>query len=205
MNDTKIQKICAFCEETFPVDAIKDHIRINHLGIESSDDDTGSKSLENEIKRELLENLKNKCPKCNMCNIRFPNKTCYREHLHNVHFIKETTAKLRCDTCRQEFTNLTELKSHKRSHDIDKMNGSHRYKNANLKQKVKCDVCYKEFPDRSGLRKHKKYVHDKVKVNCDKCDKSFSGPGGLSVHRKKFHWSIWKFEDFGDCVANKKW
>ena len=46
MNDTKIQKICAFCEETFPVDAIKDHIRINHLGIESSDDDTGSKSLE---------------------------------------------------------------------------------------------------------------------------------------------------------------
>ena len=193
MNDTKIQKICAFCEETFPVDAIKDHIRINHLGIESSDDDTGSKSLENEIKRELLENLKNKCPKCNMCNIRFPNKTYYREHLHTVHFIKETTAKLRCDTCRKEFTNLTELERHKRSDEtmsFSSAEGSLRYKkktNCRVEPKATCDVCNKEFPDRSGLRKHKKYVHDKVKVNCDKCDKSFSGPGGLSVHRKKFH------------------
>ena len=92
----KIQKICTFCEESFPLDVIKDHIRIKHLGFESSNDDAESKSLEQEIKEELIANLDTK--RCNMCNIGFPNRSYLRKHLENFHLIKQNIQESEAET-----------------------------------------------------------------------------------------------------------
>ena len=168
MDCTKIQKICTFCEESFPFDVIKDHIRINHLGFESSNDD--AESLEHEIQEELDTNLNTNT--CNMCNIGFPNKFYLRKHLENFHFIKQKTQETEIESSDDSDTESEQsLDDHEIQEEVESSDDDalldHEIQDQNPNT---CTMCNIGFPNKSYLNVHLENFHFIKQTSCSSPD-----------------------------------
>ena len=172
---TNFEKVCAFCEESFPLEMIKDHIAINHLGTEPQPIE---ESIQQELHFELQANLNRN--ECTLCDIGFPNRTTLKEHLKSFHNIKQTFPKRpkppkpKCDICGKEFARNSALYNHKRfAHDGIR---------------VGCDLCDEAFSSHNGLWAHKKRVHKGLQYSCELCEKSsYTTEAGLLEHKRKIH------------------
>ena len=167
---SRFEKICAFCEESFPIEEIKDHIAINHLGAEPQPIEA---SIQQEIEEELQSNLNRN--ECTLCDIGFPSKSTLKDHLKNFHDIKQTVPKRpkpKCDICGKEFARSS-LSRHKRI--------------VHEGIKISCDLCEESFTCASGLRSHFKRRHGTLQFPCEQCEKSYSTQAGLVEHKRKDH------------------
>ena len=178
---TMIEKICPFCEEVFSKDLIKDHIGIEHLGLESGASSSNPTSL---IKKELREQSpKQKKSKsssmneihqgrkfnCDQCSKRFVERRHLKRHILTVH---EKIRKFKCPHCPKRFFNKHHEKIHvKRIHEKIK--------------DIQCDHCEKSFATNWDLKCHKRTTRKLIK--CSKCDEIFQSNCGLKLHKSNHH------------------
>ena len=185
---SNFQKVCAFCEESFPIEEIKDHIAINHLGTEPQPIE---ESIHQEIKEELQANLTNN--RCTFCDIGFPNKTTLKIHLKNFHQIKQTLPKrpiLPCDICGKEFSENRYLRIHKLTvHEGKKRK----------REPQDCELCGQKLASMKGLHEHIKRRHGGLQYPCELCENSYSTQKGLLEHKERVHEEQPKSSDDFSC------
>ena len=73
-----------------------------------------------------------------------------------------------CSFCSEEFKNLLDLRSHRKTVHVN----------------VQCEVCDKIFETLPKLKKHQK-THKRKKKKCEICDKMISGKGFLTIALQK--------------------
>ena len=184
------EKICPFCEAIFGISEIKDHIGIEHLGLQSGDF----------IEKEEASQFQ-----CEVCSTSFISEISLQRHVQFSHSkveknvektidkedsIAKTNPKklgignperkytrldkrLECPNCDKTFTRKHNLRNHIRTiHEGIKLD---------------CPKCEKLFTRKEYLQSHIRTIHDGIKLDCPKCDKSFTRGPNLRAHVKRFH------------------
>jgi uncharacterized Zn-finger protein len=79
--------------------------------------------------------------------------------------------KHKCETCKQRFICLSQLKIHKRIHSKEKP--------------FACDQCQMTFTQMANLKRHKNSIHTGEKLfSCEFCQKKFSQSHNLIIHKR---------------------
>ena len=109
----------------------------------------------------ITKNL-GKSDKCDLCGIKFSNKSYLKSHILRVHGETNEKKTFKCDVCNHCFTANWGLKKHRKVvHDGEKP--------------FKCDICKISCPSKSKLSNHKSTVHEgKKPYECDICNKKFA-------------------------------
>ena len=170
-------KICPFCEGIFGFSEIKDHIGIEHLGLQSG---------------AFIEEEEASQFQCEVCSASFISEISLQRHVKFSHSeevekcgektidkegnIAKSTLKgerLDCPKCSKTFTKRNNLRAHMKAiHEGIKLT---------------CPKCEKSFTQGYNLRCHMKAIHDGIKLKCSKCDKSFGYKNNLKIHMKRMH------------------
>ena len=138
---------------------------------------------------------KNKRIPCDVCDDKF----FATKQEYDRHMLSHTGEKLHeCQTCKQWFGRLYELKAHQYIHLAEKtvkcpecpvdiyfqtpsQFRHHMLVHHNEKQH-ECSICHKEFHRKAELKQHQ-FIHTKVKAfQCGICEKLFSRSGILKIH-----------------------
>ena len=131
-----------------------------------------------------------KIQKCKICRKEFSSAVKLIVHILSVHKMQSYTCKL----CELVYTELTDLKKHKR-------NAHERIRN------FKCKTCGKGFFELSHLDTHMRKIHQISDIiNCDICDKSFTKRLDLKIHINEVHEKICKIcnKEF-DSKIERNW
>ena len=198
------EKICPFCEGIFGISEIKDHIGIEHLGLQSGD------FIEKEEAAQF---------KCEVCSTSFISEISLQKHAKFAHSKdekcgkktidkEESIAKFNpkmkawiCETCNKRFTTKSAMTFHKKTiHRGERLNCpkcSKTFTQTDILRshiritheaiKLDCPKCEKSFGRKHHLNTHMRTVHDGIKLDCPKCDKSFTQGHSLRAHVKRFH------------------
>ena len=170
-------KICPFCEGIFGFSEIKDHIGIEHLGLQSG------AFIEEENASQF---------QCEVCSTSFISEISLQRHVKFSHSeevekcgeksidkegnIAKSTLKgerLDCPKCSKTFTKRYDLRAHMRV--------------VHEGIKLYCPKCEKSFTHGNYLRCHIRAIHDGIKLDCPKCEKSFAHKRHLQSHVRLVH------------------
>ena len=92
---------------------------------------------------------------------------------------KETIS-IKCTVCTKLFSNESNMKRHRLTHDVSMKNGiKHR--------KYKCDLCKSDFYDPRLLQEHTKNYHTNKVFKCDVCHKRLGKLASLKYHLNAIH------------------
>ena len=136
-----IEKICPFCEKVFDEELIKDHIGIEHLGLESG----AFHSSNEEISEATFD--------CKDCDEKFTNESDLKIHQNIAH----PSFKYDCEKCDKRFLSERSLKMHlKVLHSNEKQESSKTNPTISVKLEVldldlnknKCKKCAKVFSNK---------------------------------------------------------
>ena len=149
-----IEKLCPFCEKFFDKESIKDHIALEHLGLESGQ--FIEESVVDETTPESPQKLDNSDEsvfpdfkhKCKVCSKEFISERSFNLHTKFVH------SKPKVD----EAEEVEEV-----DQEVQTVNDN------------ECKKCNIKFCDKFKLRRHLREVHDKLKEHvCSTCGKTFA-------------------------------
>ena len=173
MKTSEVEKVCPFCDISFPESAIRKHMGIVHLGLNAEDCEDKSNEVtavtqtpvETEfvdIKTELTKFLlsetkdsevesKNELFVCRQCGQAFPTEQGFQEHIEATHEYVEIHGE-----------NIGEISP-----------GDGLFS---------CPQCDKKFKQMNSVYRHQRIVHEKTKFSCRKCGKSFEERRNLITH-----------------------
>ena len=198
---TMIEKICPFCEEVFDEDLIKDHIGINHLGLESgafhssNDENTESsldckdcdKKLTSESDLKIHENIVHPIFKftCDKCDKRFLFERSVNLHQKVVHSNQGSAKTNETILLKKELREQSPKHNNSKSDSMSNKSGIHQGR------KFKCEQCPKHFSVKSHLKRHITLVHQGIlKFKCHDCPRRFSCQANMKIHVKGVHKKI---------------
>ena len=175
-----IEKLCPFCEKFFDKESIKDHIALEHLGLESGQ--FIEESLVEETTPESPQKLDNSDEsvspevkhKCKVCQKEFISERSFNLHTKFVH------SKPKIDEA-EEAKEVDEFEEDEEVDEADQVVNDN-----------ECKKCNKIFCDKHTLMRHLREVHDQkdkvVKDNeCHMCNKTFARKDVLKRHLRQVH------------------
>ena len=157
------ERLCPFCDKSFPSDMIRKHIGISYLGFNESFE-IKEEPLTFELEFELT-NVDIFC--CDFCGKIYSNNGKLRQHILMTH----KSVDFECDICEKTFEDKRGLKMHEKV-----------FNHCNFR----CDICDKNYLSKTSLNQHIKRVHG-VKLNCSLCSKSYVERRNLNRHVRSFH------------------
>ena len=114
-----------------------------------------------------------------------------------------STSSQKYDFCKEDFSNLEDLKNHIISLHIEIISGISKDSACNLEnstEKVQiqaengqhskmfqCEFCGKSYLFKPNLKKHINNKHKGIKYKCEHCDKTFKDKQELNLHRDNTH------------------
>ena len=120
---------------------------------------------------ETYSHVKLKMLKCNICDMKFIDKSKLWKHVNQVHTL---VGDHHCAQCQKNYRDKQSLEMH--------IEGVHK------KLSLTCSQCQRRFSWRGNLARHMKDVHQKEKTHiCNFCGKSFSQNTSLKGHKQSVH------------------
>ena len=175
-------KVCPFCEDSFPINEIKEHIGIQHLGILLKEFKEEEKPNPTDFLKIQINETDDKSEKsnqrsykfqCTQCNKGFTTKYSLRNHVRIIH----DNIRYACKMCPKVFAYDFHLREH---NDF-----------VHLNKRLDCNKCEKKFISYRAMKQHMKLVHKivwmKRAFNCDVCAKPFGSEHKLEKHVAKVH------------------
>ncbi|XP_038120439.1 PR domain zinc finger protein 5 [Culex quinquefasciatus] len=157
-NDTK--PVCSICNQAF-------HNRQN-------------------LERHMVVHTKERPYGCTLCDLRFTQSGCLKQHVQRVHMPPSTSPKsppkpgkhfrkpALCPVCGLEFKISRKLIAH-----VEETHPEHQL------EVFTCELCYKQFITLQLLQAHRAIWHPKQEYHCEQCGKTFPTIGMLGKHLKK--------------------
>lgn len=193
-----MEKICPFCEEIFDQELIKDHIRIEHLGLE-----TGAFQPPTDVSNNPKDVSRNMAFDCKDWDKKFTCESDQKNHQNIAH----SSFKFACGKCDQRF-----LSEHSVNLHVKVMHSNH-FEVKDLSKKNSKDLVKREVLvqspnlDRLSWKKRKlfsanimfKSVHEKIKDHqYEHCEMAFSSSRNLKRY-KNIHSDIWDLVKCSYC------
>ena len=191
MKTSEVEKVCPFCDRSFPETAIKKHMGIVHLGLNAEDCEDESNEVtavtqtpvETEfvdIKTELTKLLlnetkdsevrsKNELFACRQCGQAFPTEEGFQEHIEATH---------------------DDVEIHGETSPGNEL--------------FNCPQCDKKFTQKNSVYRHQRIIHEKTKFSCRRCGKSFEERRNLITHMEATNHQIKsQFQSITDEMRGK--
>ncbi|CAH0564687.1 unnamed protein product [Brassicogethes aeneus] len=189
---------CKICEGPFATaTSLRRHVRVLHEAIRNYKCHYCAESFASkEFLKEHMGVHRDADPlKCQLCNIRLPDKEAFNEH-ENKHIelkesgycvycanstfyfnlkdhVEKKHSARACEYCDLVFYDEKSIENHKKSH-LDEVNS---------KEDLLCTICNKQFEFPRYLKAHLKRHEDSYKkFKCDLCEKGFSSKRDLTDH-----------------------
>ena len=173
-----MEKICPFCDKIFDQELIKDHIGIEHLGLE-----TGAFQSTDVSESNTFD--------CKDCNEKFTSESDLKIHRNIVH----PSFKFACEQCDKRFLSERSVNMHVKvvhSNQVEKQDSSKADFIVSVKQEILvqspkqdrlnmdketsenqqgyiCKKCPKKFVDKSNLKRHVRSIHQGHRFKCKIC------------------------------------
>ena len=166
---------CNACDEMFPLDHLKTHIKVHTKNNLVWFQCEKSFSSQGGFYYHMKAPIREKSYSCIQCDKVFILDGQLKKHLETVHNWELTVrpkTNLVCNQCDKSFHRQSYFNYHMKAHS-----GKNSYS---------CTQCDKAFIKKGQMKLHIKTVH-KLKINpklCTQCGKSFSSQGGFAYHSK---------------------
>ena len=110
---------------------------------------------------------------CNQCSKVFCSNKGLKQHIKDIHQIKE---RKECPECKKMFKNYGSLKTHRSN------------KHRGREEKHQCNQCKKMFSSSANLNRHTRQIHTtEPRKKCPDCPKMFKHNESLDEHRRRKH------------------
>ncbi|XP_030638220.1 zinc finger protein ZFAT [Chanos chanos] len=141
--------VCPVCEQSFPEDKLKSHIKTNHP---DAPIDTISEALGMRVQMKgVIGKRASKCPYCDCYFMR--SGADLQQHI----WAHEGVKPFKCSLCDYASRSKSNLKAHMNRHNTEKTH--------------LCDLCGKKFKSKSTLKSHKlMHTADGKQFKCTECD-----------------------------------
>ncbi|XP_028836107.1 zinc finger protein ZFAT [Denticeps clupeoides] len=141
--------VCPVCEQSFPEDKLKSHIKSSH-----PDESVSSISQALGLRMQLKGVIGKRASKCLYCECYFTkNGSDLQQHI----WAHEGVKPFKCALCDYATRSKSNLKAHMNRHNTEKMH--------------LCDLCGKKFKSKCTLKSHKlMHTADGKQFKCTECD-----------------------------------
>ena len=173
MKTSEVEKVCPFCEISFPESAIKKHMGIVHLGLNAEDCETES----NEVTAVTQTPVETEFVDINteLTKLLFSETKDSEVESKNELFV--------CQQCGQAFSTEQGFQEHiEATHDDVEIHGENIGEISPGDGLFSCPQCDKKFKQMYSVYRHQRIVHEKTKFSCRKCGKSFEERRNLITH-----------------------
>ena len=195
------EKLCPFCERSFPETAIRKHMGIVHLGLNVEDFDEPNEVAQVaqveiefvDVKKEVTELFDDSKPsltgseirskdelfECGQCDKKYQLSNNLERHRRRIH----EGLVFKCQQCDQAFPTEAGLQNHieaKHDKNVEEDERSNQESPGNVL--FNCPQCDKKFQHMNSVYRHQRIIHENRKFPCRRCGRSFGERRDLMSH-----------------------